>query len=276
MAPFAEVIGDPIAHSRSPVIHRHWLETCGLAGDFRATRVAPDALAAHLAARRADPAWRGCNVTAPHKRAILPLLDRLAPAAARIGAVNCVLRESGALVGHNTDVDGVEEALRLAALRGRPSAIIGAGGAARSALHLLHERGAGPVRILARNGAAAAALAEIAPESSIEILPIDQAAMAMDGAAAIVNATPMGSSHGAAPPPDLLDSLRAAPADAVLLDMVYDPVETVLLAAARARGLTAVGGLVMLVGQARRAFSLFFDVDPPAGIDDALHRLLAR
>lgn len=273
---FAEVIGDPIAHSRSPAIHRYWLDALRLGGDFRSTRVEPAALADFLAARRADPAWRGCSVTAPHKRAILPLLDRVSPAAARIGAVNCVARAGGALVGHNTDVDGLDEALLPASIRGRPAALIGAGGAARGALHLLVRREASEIRILARDGDAAARLARSAAPARVDIATLGDAAAALAGAAAIVNATPMGAAHGDAPPQALLDGLGAAAPDGFLFDMVYDPVDTALLAVARARGLRCACGLVMLVGQARRAFSLFFGAPPPAGRDDELHELLAR
>src|SRR5207253_5298056 len=101
---FAEVIGDPIAQSKSPVIHRYWLDRLGIEGDYVRTRVAADELAGFLARRRSDPEWRGCNVTIPHKETIIPLLDRLDPSAEAIGAVNCVVPEGGALVGYNTDI----------------------------------------------------------------------------------------------------------------------------------------------------------------------------
>ena len=95
--PYAEVIGDPVAHSRSPLIHKFWLERLGIEGDYRATRATAGELPAYLAARRSDPDWRGCNVTMPHKQAILPLLDDVAD---DLRAVNCVLPRSGRLVGN--------------------------------------------------------------------------------------------------------------------------------------------------------------------------------
>src|SRR3712207_4413624 len=104
---YAEVIGDPIAHSLSPLIHNRWIAALGLAAEFRRTRVAAEELPTFLASRRVDACWRGCNVTAPHKIAILRLLDRLTPAAERIGAVNCVFRDGAQLVGDNKDVDGI-------------------------------------------------------------------------------------------------------------------------------------------------------------------------
>src|SRR3954447_3037097 len=107
MPPYAEVIGNPIAHSKSPAIHNFWLTRLGLKADYRATLVTD--LAAYFEARRGDPDWRGCNVTAPHKQNVIPFLDEASP----IGAVNCIVRDGDRLVGLNTDVDGVNEALRL-------------------------------------------------------------------------------------------------------------------------------------------------------------------
>ena len=99
-APYAEVIGDPIAQSKSPMIHRFWLEALGLPGEYRACHVLSDGLADYLASRRHDPDWRGCNVTMPHKQAVLPLLDRLDLSAARIGAVNTIVPDgAGGLIG---------------------------------------------------------------------------------------------------------------------------------------------------------------------------------
>ena len=111
MPPYAEVIGDPIAHSKSPQIHRHWLQQTGLDGDYRATRVSREGLAGYFAERRADPDWRGCNVTIPHKENVAPLIDDVASDAAAIGAVNCVIREGDRLVGYNSDVNGIAAAL---------------------------------------------------------------------------------------------------------------------------------------------------------------------
>ena len=108
---YAEVIGDPIGHSKSPIIHKYWLERLAIEGDYRKTMVAGADLPAFTAARRRDPDWRGCNVTIPHKQAIIPLLDRVDRGAETIGAVNCVVREGSVLAGYNTDVDGIAAAL---------------------------------------------------------------------------------------------------------------------------------------------------------------------
>src|SRR3546814_2934610 len=102
-APYAEVIGDPVAYSRSPAIHKTWLSALGIQGDYLATPVRASALADHIAGRRADPDWRGCNVTMPHKQAILPLLDHVDAAAQRVGAVNCIFRGPEGLHGRSEE-----------------------------------------------------------------------------------------------------------------------------------------------------------------------------
>ncbi|MGZ8351093.1 MAG: shikimate dehydrogenase family protein, partial [Allosphingosinicella sp.] len=254
MPPYAEVIGDPIAHSKSPAIHGFWLRALGLPWAYRATRVAPDALAPFLAARRADPDWRGCSVTAPLKELIAPLLDEVAAEARAIGAVNCVRREQDRLVGLNTDVDGIAEALAGTSLRGRRAAIIGGGGGARAAVHHLAERGVEEIVILVRNPAKAAGLARLAgPLTRIQAKPFDAAAEAIGGAALVINASPLGMAHADLAPAQALAALPHATPGFVAFDMVYDPVETSFLRAAAAAGGTPVDGLKMLVGQARQA-----------------------
>ncbi len=265
MTPFAEVIGQPVAHSLSPAIHRHWLAALGIDGDFRATEVAPGALAEHLRARRADPAWRGCSVTAPHKEAVLPLLDHVEGAAAQIGAVNCVVREGDGLAGRNTDVDGIAAALAGVAIEGRKVAMIGGGGAARAALAYLDTTRVGAVAILLREPTRGEALRATFPH--VELAPFADADRALNGAALVINASPMGLAGGAAMPAEVIAAL---PDGAALFDMVYHPRETALLAAGRARGLRTIDGLAMLIGQARAAFAAFFGADPPA--DDAALR----
>ncbi len=267
MIPWAEVIGDPIAHSLSPSIHRFWLETLGIAGRYEATQVRAPDLGSFLSQRRADVAWRGCNVTAPHKERLAGLVDQLDDAAVAVGAVNCVHRTGGELSGTNTDVEGVSQALHGLALRGAKVAIIGGGGGARAALHYLRQPGAGEVRLVLRD-----------PEKALLLdspaVPVAEAGRAFRSAALIVNATPLGLAGGEPMPDELLAQVREAGA-AAAFDMVYRPLETPFLTAAREGGARTIDGLGMLIGQARRAFSLFFGAQPPAGTDGELRRRLA-
>jgi len=243
---YAEVIGNPIAHSKSPAIHRFWLKKLGLDGDYQATLVTD--LDAYFEARRGDPDWRGCNVTAPHKEAVIPLLDE----AGTIGAVNCIVREGDRLLGLNTDVEGIVEAL-AGADRTRV-VLIGAGGAAKAARTALPD--AGEIVNLTRQN-------------------IDKTEL-ISGATLIINATPLGMAHAGRMPAKLLATLPSAAPGATVLDMVYEPLDTPLLRAARAAGLRGVDGLAMLIGQARRAFQLFFGAEPPAEHDAELRLLLSK
>jgi shikimate dehydrogenase len=268
-APYAEVIGDPIAQSKSPLIHKHWVAALGLEGDFRATHVAPAELQDFLARRRADPDWRGCNVTIPHKVAVMPLLDAIDPGAAAIGAVNCIVPAPGGLIGRNTDIDGVAAALGHVDLCGGTVALIGAGGAARAAIHYLVARGA-LVRILVRDPKKA----QQCRSEAVEILPIEQADLTLADVDAIVNASPMGMAGGPEWPSWLLATVDRHAFGKTLFDMVYKPLETPFLALGGGNRSYCVDGLDMLIGQARAAFRLFFGADAPAD-DELLRDLLA-
>lgn len=270
---YAEVIGDPIAQSKSPVIHEYWLARLGIEGHYVRTRVAAGEVANFLNRRRPESDWRGCNVTIPHKEAIIPLLDRLDPGARAIGAVNCVVPENGLLVGFNTDIDGVAAALDSTRLRGQKAALIGAGGGARAVITYLAKQGAKRIVIAARNVERAEALRRLAPDAEIDILTFDQAEAAFGGAAAIINASPLGMSGADPMSQSILDAVRRHAVGATVFDLVTTPVETDFLSAGRERGGRAVDGLVMLVGQAARAFELFFGAPAPAP-DDALRGLL--
>lgn len=266
---FAEVIGDPIAHSKSPVIHKFWIDTAGIDADYQRSHVRPDDLADYLAAARADPDWRGCNVTLPHKVAIMDLVDDPGDIRGTIGAMNTILRQhDGPLIGTNTDAAGFYAPIAELDLTGAPVVVIGAGGAARAVLFALSRLGVGPVTILNRNVLKAAAL--------LSSFGLKGQALALDAklppAALLVNASSLGMTGQ--PPLDL--ELSALPEDAVVYDVVYAPLETNLLAAARARDLETVDGLDMLIGQAALAFELFFGVAPPREepSDAALRTLL--
>ena len=275
MRPYAEVIGDPIAHSKSPLIHGFWLDALGIDADYRRTRVTAETLAAYLEERRIDPEWRGCNVTAPLKQAILPLLDDLPDWVGRLGAVNCVLPRDGKLAGHNSDVDGIAAAIGSGSMSGRTAVVIGAGGAARAIVHHLVERDTARIRILARDPARIEPIRAASGASArIEAGPLAEPEAAIAGADLIVNASPLGMDHAAAMPQTLLDALSKAAPGAIVFDMVYDPLDTPLLDAARRHGLPAVDGLTMLVGQADAAFRLFFGRRPPREGDEMLRRQL--
>ena len=271
--PYAEVIGDPIAQSKSPLIHRRWLAQLSLSGDYRATRVPAAELAPYLAERRLDPDWRGCNVTIPHKEKVMPLLDRLEPGAAAIGAVNCIAPGGGKLVGRNTDIDGVAAALGAAPLRGAKAAMIGAGGGARAAFRYFLDQGAETISIVVRDPAKAAAYRQQGSGARVEIHSINDCQKAFLDAAAIVNASPLGMAGSPPMPAPLLEAIAHNAAGATLLDMVYKPIRTEFLRIGEEAGGTAIDGLVMLVGQASAAFQLFFGHPAPAAAAD-LHDLL--
>lgn len=266
---YAEVIGDPIAQSKSPIIHSQWLAELGLRGAYERQRVSPAKLGTYLRDRRADPAWRGCSVTIPHKETVVGHLDELDPSAAAIGAVNCVARSPSGLIGYNTDVDGVAAALRDIEIEGSKVAIIGGGGAARAAIACLAEHGAGEIVVLVRDPTKAKSLRPLF--SSLQIASLAAAETLLPGAAVIINASPLGMT-GYAPMPDgLLDSVRAQDA-ATLFDMVYDPIATAFLGAG---GVRRIDGLTMLIGQAARAFELFFGVPATESDERLRERLIA-
>lgn len=283
---YAEVIGDPIAHSRSPAIHGFWLRALGIDADYRATHVTPAGLADHLATRRNDPQWRGCNVTMPHKEAVIPFLQHLDPLAARLNAVNTIIRRpDGTLAGFNTDVAGVAEPLKQHAVGGYPHhvatyvQIIGAGGAARAAVLGAQAAGYTHFDIFNRSPARADALADLAGApygTGNPLTALGPIRNPRDGTSQqryshiLINATSMGM-HGNTP---VSVDLATYFPDTLVFDMVYAPLETPLLAQARAHGLRTIDGLEMLVGQAAQAFQHFFGATPPRALDNQLRHLL--
>lgn len=278
--PHAEVIGDPIAHSKSPLIHGFWLNKLGLEGSYGKSHVLPADLGAFLEGRRQEAGWRGCNVTIPHKQAVIPHLDRVDPIAERIGAVNTIVRDRDGLVGHNTDAAGFLEPL-LPLLDAthfyRMARIMGAGGAAKAVAHALAGHGFTLV-IAARNVEQANALAAGIDGVDVHVAAIDRFAEPLafdwgdrsDVLDIFVNATSLGMKGS----PPLQVDFSNLPPDSVVYDIVYAPLETPLLAEARRRGLRTVDGLAMLIGQAAEAFHLFFGKAPPREHDDELRALL--
>ena len=148
---YAEVIGDPIAHSKSPLIHNFWLAKLGIDAEYRACLVKPEELADYFARRRGDAEWQGCNVTLPHKESIAALVDEVAAGVSAIGAINTVAKTAdGRLLGKNTDIDGIAAATAGISLTGSEVVVIGAGGAARAAFAFLAKQNCAAVRSLAR------------------------------------------------------------------------------------------------------------------------------
>ncbi|MHA6721595.1 shikimate dehydrogenase [Sphingomonas sp. RS2018] len=267
-APYAEVIGDPIAQSKSPLIHGFWLKALGLEGRYERAHVTADGLAAYVAGRRDDPDWRGCNVTLPHKLAVMDLVDDPGGVRDSIGAMNTLLRQAdGSLIGTNTDAAGFAAPISGLELAGRHAVVVGAGGAARAVLFALAKLGIGRVTVMNRSPLKAAGLlAKFGLKG--DVVPL--ASPLAPDAALVVNTSALGMTGQ----PALDLDLSPLAEDAVVYDIVYAPLETPLLAAARARELDTVDGLEMLIGQAALAFELFFGAEPPRDRDDELRALL--
>ncbi|HEX7871984.1 MAG TPA: shikimate dehydrogenase, partial [Sphingobium sp.] len=157
--PYAEVIGDPIAHSKSPLIHNFWLDALGIEAEYKKTHVTSEGLSAYFLARRADPDWLGCNVTIPHKIAVMDYTDDPGGVRERIGAMNTIASETGGpLIGTNTDAGGFLQPLLRDKWTGSSAVLVGAGGAARAILFALTSLGVADVTVMARDCARGQAL----------------------------------------------------------------------------------------------------------------------
>lgn len=256
----AGVMGWPVMHSRSPRLHNYWFSRYALAGTYVPLAIRPDRLEAAL--RALHPlGFAGCNLTIPHKERAMAIVDGVDDVARRIGAISCVtVRPDGSLFGTNNDAFGfVENILQQQPAwqaGDGPAVVLGAGGGARAVVHSLLSRGAPEVRVVNRTLERAQALAA---EFGPAVCPLPWAARheALAGAATLVNTTSQGMVGQ--PPLDLrLDPL---PREALVSDIVYVPLETPLLAAARARGNRAVDGLGMLLHQARPAWRAWFGLE---------------
>jgi shikimate dehydrogenase len=266
--PFAEVIGDPIGHSKSPLIHNFWARSLELDVTYCAAQVSNKDLGHYIATRKDEPNWRGCNITLPHKVAVLAHVSDPGETSASIGAANTIFRDgTSAIACTNTDAAGFWSPIAGRDLAGRPATVIGAGGAARAILYALSRAEVGPVTLLNRTPAKGAALLA-AFDLKGRALPLDAT---LPSNTLLVNASSLGMKGQ--PPLDL--DLSPLPEDALVYDAVYAPLETNLLRAARARGLETVNGLEMLVAQAAVAFELFFGHTPPRDRDAELMEMLA-
>lgn len=259
----AFVIGHPIAHSRSPMIHRHWLKEHGIDGTYDAIDVAPDALAPFMERMRTGELVGG-NVTIPHKERVFEAVDRRDDAAEAIGAVNTLWMEVGELVGGNTDAYGFAANLDAGAPEWRDAGsalVLGAGGAARAVVHAFRSAGIGRITVLNRTRARAEDLALAFP--GVEAAGLDAAQSLLSQVDLLVNTTSLGMKGQ--PPLDL--DPDALPNEAIVTDIVYAPLETPLLEMAKARGLKTVDGLGMLLHQAVPGFERWFGIPPHVSPD---------
>ncbi|MBV9016962.1 MAG: shikimate dehydrogenase [Alphaproteobacteria bacterium] len=256
----AGIMAWPVSHSRSPAVHNFWIDEHGIDGAYVPLAVRPEHLAQAL---RALPAlgFRGCNLTLPHKQAALAIVDRLEPMARRIGAINTIIvAADGSLEGRNTDAFGFRENLRDRApdwkASAGPAVVLGAGGAARGVVAALIEAKVEEIRIVNRTLARAERLASDLASSTtrLTVLPWNERDPALRGCRLLVNTTSLGTSGEA----ELEIDLQELPPAAVVADIVYVPLETPLLAAARQRGNRTVDGLGMLLHQGRPGFEAWF------------------
>ena len=254
-------MGWPVAHSRSPIIHNHWIAQHGLRGAYGHFAVEPSRLGEAIRGLRAL-GLAGCNLTIPHKIEAMQFVDEVQPLAKRIGAINCiVVQDDGRLMGYNHDGYGFIQSLLTTQpdwrVNAGPAVVLGAGGACRAILVSLIDAGATEIRLLNRTRSKAQALAdEFGP--TIHVLDWSERNAALEGAALLVQTTNQGMQGE--PPLDL--DLAALPTTALVADIIYTPLQTPLLAQAKARGNATVNGLGMLLHQARPAFRSWFGVDP--------------
>ena len=282
--PYAQVIGNPIAQSKSPLIHSFWLEKLGVEADYSSAQVGLNDVGPYLERASEDLSWNGCNVTMPNKQAVMPHLYWIDEVASRIGAVNTIYPAFDRLLaGTNTDAAGFLEPLRDELSQQhyfRMARILGTGGAARAIVTALYDEGFTLV-LAGRNPAKAQAmLDELAPQGRHHAVHLDHFSEPTDfqfddreGCLdLIVNASPLGMRGQ----PELVFDWSHAPPGAIAYDIVTDPIDTAFLKNAREAGFATIDGLNMLIGQAAIAFEKFFGVAAPREDDAELReRLLA-
>jgi len=266
------VIGWPVSHSRSPLIHGYWLRRYGIDGSYELQPVRPEEVATFLRGMR-ERGFAGCNVTLPHKQAAYAAVDDRRPAARAAAAANTLWYESGRLIGDNSDSAGFMSSLRAGApalcLAGCAVSVLGAGGGARGVVFALLEAGAGEVRLFNRTRARANAVAAcFGPK--VRAHDWEGRADRSRDVALLVNTTSLGMKGGE--PLDM--DVSALAEGCVVTDIVYIPLVTPLLAAARARGLVTVDGLGMLLHQAVPGFEKWFGTRPE--VTEELRTLLVR
>ena len=254
-------MGWPVMHSRSPLMHNYWFEQHNLAGTYVPLAIEPDGLAAALLAL-APLGFAGCNLTIPHKQEAMAIVDEVDDVATAIGAISCVVvRADGSLFGTNNDWHGFIGSLKQEQPGWRadqgPVAVIGAGGGSRAVCYGLLEEGVKELRLVNRTHARATAIAEEFG-GPISVFTWEERHEVLEGVAMAVNATSQGMLGE--PPLDL--SLDRLPQSALAADIIYIPLETPFLAAARARGNRTFNGVGMLLHQGRPAWKMWFGVEP--------------
>ena len=265
----AGVIGWPIGHSRSPLIHNYWMEQYQIDAAYGLCPIDPSTdFRAALTGLAAD-GYIGANVTLPHKENAFRAMDALSPMAEKLGAVNTIAFENGQMIGSNTDVGGFIASLDAHGTRWRdtPALVLGAGGAARAIIAALDAEDVPEVRLVNRTRDRAEALAALAP-TSIKIGEWQARGVLAAECGLLINTTSLGMTGGAA----LEMPLDALADGAMVSDIVYTPLETDLVMRARAEGYVAIDGLGMLMQQAALSFESWFGVAPiiDAGLRDSL------
>lgn len=267
----AFVIGHPIGHSRSPLIHRYWLKQAGLPGSYQPVEVAPADLPAFIRTLKdGSSGLAGGNVTIPHKEAVLDLVDEADPVAREIGAANTLWCENGRVMATNTDSHGFSANLDHQAPgwdTGRTAVILGAGGASRAVIHALLSRGFSTVHVVNRTETRARALVE-AFGSRLKAHAMAELPVLLRGANLFVNTTSLGMDGNMVPEIDF----TVMNPQALVTDIVYVPLETPILAMARRQGLKTVDGLGMLLHQAAPGFEKWFGTRPE--VTPELRRLI--
>ncbi len=254
------VIGHPIKHSKSPLIHSYWLEKYGISGAYTAIDIAPDNLQKNVQ-RLVDDGYAGFNVTVPHKISIIDLCENITPLAQKIGAVNTITINDGKLYGDNTDAYGfaqnIKESFTDWSFEGKKSLVIGAGGAANAIMYALLQEGVDQITITNRTREKAAALMQLSPDR-ISVVDWEKRSESCEKINLIINTSALGM---VGKPPLDIDISKAAK-DALVTDIVYAPLETDLLKQAKSLGLKTVTGIGMLLHQARPGFEKWNGILP--------------
>jgi shikimate dehydrogenase len=255
------IVGDPVAHSRSPMVHGYWLKQYGIAGEYLREHVTPDQFPEFLQGLK-NRGYAGCNITIPHKEAALALIDEIDDTARAIGALNTVVVEGDRLIGFNTDISGFIDNLDWRAPQWDVSCeqalVIGAGGGARGIVYGLIQRGVQNITVVNRSRDRAEALFADFAYKGLRVADFDELPKLAPTADLVINTTSLGMKGQ---PPLPLDLTRLKDS-AVVSDIVYVPLDTPLLIAAKARGLRTVDGLGMLLFQAVPGFTRWFGQKP--------------